>query len=173
MRCRRSNKSLVKGLLTGLAGGLAGAAVMSQFQAGWAKLVSPRQGPGEKPKKSQLEPEDATMLAAGKLAHLAGHGLTRRQRRQWAPWIHYSFGTLQGGLYGSLLEASATRGSLATALAFGAALFAVADEWAVPALGLSAPASDSPLPAHLYAAASHLVYGLSTELTRRSLRALL
>lgn len=42
-----------------------------------------------------------------------------------------------------------------------------ADEIAVPALGLSKPASETPLSAHAQALASHLVFGLVTALTRK------
>jgi putative membrane protein len=45
-----------------------------------------------------------------------------------------------------------------------------ADEIGVPALGLSGPPTQYPLSVHLYALASHLVYGFTTELVRRTLR---
>jgi hypothetical protein len=51
---------------------------------------------------------------------------------------------------------------------FGSVLFLGADELAVPALGLS-EAAESPS-SHLYGWASHLVYGLTTELVRRQVR---
>jgi putative membrane protein len=46
----------------------------------------------------------------------------------------------------------------------------VVDETAVPVLGLSKPPTDYPASTHVYALASHLVYGLTAELVRRSLR---
>jgi hypothetical protein len=54
---------------------------------------------------------------------------------------------------------------------FGAALFALADEVAVPARGLSGKPSETPASMHLYAAAAHCVYGMATEIARRGLRA--
>jgi hypothetical protein len=80
-------------------------------------------------------------------------------------------GTLQGAAYGGVTELTGTGGGLIPGLVFGGALFAVADEVAVPALGLSGKPSESPLSSHLYGLAAHVVYGLSTELARRGLRA--
>ena len=43
----------------------------------------------------------------------------------------------------------------------------VVDEGAVPILGLSKGPTQYPLSTHVYALASHFVYGLTTELVRR------
>ena len=45
-----------------------------------------------------------------------------------------------------------------------------ADEIGVYAFGLSKPPTQYPISVHLYALASHLIYGLITELVRRTLR---
>jgi uncharacterized membrane protein YagU involved in acid resistance len=58
-------------------------------------------------------------------------------------------------------------------LPFGFAVWAMADEAVVPALGLSRPPSDYPLSTHAYSVAAHLVYGLATEVTRRAVREVL
>jgi uncharacterized membrane protein YagU involved in acid resistance len=49
----------------------------------------------------------------------------------------------------------------------------VADEVTVPLLGLSKGPSQYPLSTHLYAFASHLVYGMTAEYSRRALRQVL
>ena len=46
----------------------------------------------------------------------------------------------------------------------------LADELAVPAAGLSKPPKEIPLTTHVYALASHLVYGWITETVRRAVR---
>jgi uncharacterized membrane protein YagU involved in acid resistance len=46
----------------------------------------------------------------------------------------------------------------------------LADEGIVPALGLSKGPKDYPLSTHAYAFASHLVYGIATEVVRSALR---
>lgn len=84
--------------------------------------------------------------------------------------MHYTFGTLQGALYGGITELTGTGESLVPGLILGTALFTVADEIAVPALGLSRKPTESPISSHLYSLAAHLVYGVSTENTRRGLR---
>lgn len=53
---------------------------------------------------------------------------------------------------------------------YGTALFLGADEVAVPALGLSQSDGASPLGAHLYGLVSHLVYGVTLEMVRKSVR---
>jgi hypothetical protein len=40
----------------------------------------------------------------------------------------------------------------------------------LPALGLSKPTTEYPLSTHAYALASHLVYGLTTEIVRGAVR---
>ena len=54
-------------------------------------------------------------------------------------------------------------------LPFGAAVWAIADETLVPLFGLSKPPIAYPLSKHLYSLAAHLVYGATTEATRRLL----
>jgi uncharacterized membrane protein YagU involved in acid resistance len=58
-------------------------------------------------------------------------------------------------------------------MTFGAALFVAADEIVVPALGLSPQPTESSISSHLYGLAAHLVYGVTTEVVRRGLRAAL
>jgi uncharacterized membrane protein YagU involved in acid resistance len=53
---------------------------------------------------------------------------------------------------------------------FGAVFWAVGDEAAVPALGLAKGPTAYPISTHVYALASHLVYGLTAELSRRAVR---
>jgi uncharacterized membrane protein YagU involved in acid resistance len=60
--------------------------------------------------------------------------------------------------------------TVAEGLPFGAAVWLIADEGIVPAAGLSRDSSDYPLSIHAYAFASHLVYGLTTEIVRRAVR---
>jgi uncharacterized membrane protein YagU involved in acid resistance len=73
-----------------------------------------------------------------------------------------------GALYGLTTEyfpeASAGFGTM-----FGALLFALADEAAVPLTGLSGPPAEYPVSSHLRALASHVVYGASTEAVRATL----
>jgi putative membrane protein len=47
------------------------------------------------------------------------------------------------------------------------------DEIAVPALGLSKSPREYPISTHLQSLAAHFVYGLTTEVVRRTVRKLL
>ena len=56
---------------------------------------------------------------------------------------------------------------------FGAAVWLVADDVVVPALGFSKPITAYPLSTHAYALSSHLVFGLTTEAVRWAVRKVL
>lgn len=163
-----------RGLVCGVIGGLVGTIVMTQFQNAWSKAsqeLKESKGVRYDSGEEEGEKEDATMKAAGKIASLAGRELSHQSKQKLGPVVHYGFGTTQGAIYGMLVDAFGSSGGLIAGLVFGAALFALADEYAVPALGLSGKPSESPLTTHLYALASHLVYGLSAEAMRKGIRA--
>lgn len=166
-------RELGKGVLAGLVGGLIGTVVMTAFQNVWSKAAQALKSDqsGSQSKAEQSESEDTTMKAVGKIAALAGRQLSHEQKKTFGPLVHYSFGTLQGGAYGGVTELTGVDGGFVPGLLLGAALFAVADEIAVPALGLSGKPTEFPLSSHVYGLASHLVYGVSTEIARRGLRA--
>lgn len=169
-----------KGLLAGMIGGLVGTIVMTEFQNAWSgaskKLKSDGDGAddeGGQSAREAREKEDAAMKAAGKFAQFAGKRLSHEQRKKAGSLVHYGFGTLQGAMYGTVTELAGVSGGFLPSLIFGAALFTAADELALPALGFSGKPSEYPASTHLYGLASHIVYGLSTEIARRGLRAAL
>ena len=86
--------------------------------------------------------------------------------------VHYGMGALSGAVYGAMAEV-APLVATGAGLPFGVALWWIADESAVPALRLSKPADACPPSTHGYALASHLVYAVVTEMTRRALRVVL
>jgi len=53
---------------------------------------------------------------------------------------------------------------------FGAAFWMVVDEGALPLLGLAKGPNAYPVSTHAYALASHLVFGLTAEVVRSSVR---
>jgi uncharacterized membrane protein YagU involved in acid resistance len=95
------------------------------------------------------------------------HPLSRQEKSVAGPAVHYGYGAAVGGVYGALAEAApvVTAGA---GLSYAAALWLLGDEVAVPLLGLSKAPSQYPLSTHISALASHLVYGLTLELTRRT-----
>ena len=88
------------------------------------------------------------------------------------PALHYTFGTMTGALYGALVEVAPAL-TMAGGVPFGLAVWLLADELALQALGLSQPPTRQTLATHTYAFASHCVYGLTTECTRRVVRRVL
>lgn len=177
-------KHIAKGLAIGAAGGLAAAWVMNQFQSLLTGIVQgaqkphgaqstqngmPRHGAGAELEKLGLDNEQdnaAERTANIIAAKVFDYELTKNQKHVGGQVTHYVFGATTGALYGAAAE-MLPKVSIGTGLAFGAAVWLVADEIIVPAAGLSRSASEYPLSKHAYALASHLVYGATTELLRR------
>ena len=101
-----------------------------------------------------------------------GHKLKENEKKPAGALVHYAFGTVTGGLYGAVAEI-APEITTTGGLPFGAAFWLVADEIAVPLLGLSKGPAEYPPSTHAYALASHLVYGLTAEAIRRTVRSAL
>lgn len=171
----RDKRHPVKGLLAGAAAGLVAAWAMNQFQSAWSKASEQLQSGGQENQsqnaqgQDQEEKEDATMKAAGKLAQATlGRNLSKQEKKKAGPVVHYLFGTFAGAVYG-LVGEYLPPARVGFGTAFGATLFLLADELAVPALGLSGSATEAPLSSHLYGLFSHLVYGASAEGIRRGI----
>jgi hypothetical protein len=178
---RKKSPKVWKGLVAGIAGGLAGTIVMTQFQAGWKKAsemldskTNEKPGRRKSRSKSDEKGEDATLITAGKIAELVDQRLSRQQKQKGGATVHYGFGTALGALYGITRELSPdTWQSVHPVLAgigYGSAVFVGADEFAVPAWGLSKRPKEAPLSSHAYGLASHAVYGLTSELVRKAVR---
>ncbi len=168
---RRKRPEPWKGLAAGLAGGLVASWTMNQFQAAWSKAASKLKHENRQEQtQSQSESEGPLEQVAGTVSHaILRQDLDHDQKKKYGPVVHYAFGTIMGGLYGSVSELlPQARAGFGTA--YGTALFAGADELALPAFKLSKPPSQYPLSTHAYALASHCVYGVTTEAVRRLLR---
>jgi uncharacterized membrane protein YagU involved in acid resistance len=119
------------------------------------------------------EQDDATVETAKVISrNVFGHELQESEKKPAGAVVHYVFGTATGGLYGVLAEVSPPV-TMAAGLPFGAAFWLIADEITVPVLGLSKGPAEYPISTHAYALASHLVYGMTAELSRRALRQVL
>jgi uncharacterized membrane protein YagU involved in acid resistance len=170
-------RSIAAGAVAGLIGGLVGTFAMSEFQALWSKAVDGREpssaGGRHDARDWQERNEDANAneLAAQAVAeHTIDRPLTRDELAVAAPAVHYAFGAAMGAVYGALAEVSPAVRAWSGA-SWGTAVWIAADEIAVPSLGLSKPNTDYPLEAHAQAFAAHIVYGVTTELVRRAVRA--
>jgi hypothetical protein len=179
--------NVAKGVAAGVAGGLVGSFVMNQFQAAWGKLMeneershgaqslqqgSPEHGIGrELAERGVDEPDDDAASRTGNAVSefVFEHHLTKSEKEVAGAVAHYAMGVTSGAIYGAVAEMMPVA-TVGEGLPFGAAVWVMADEGIVPALGLSLNPTDYPASIHAYALASHLVYGLTTELVRRAVR---
>lgn len=168
-------KHPIRGILAGMAGGLVAAWAMNVFSEGpGKKLNAAVEGQQPQPADQGAPQPDATMKAADRIVEevTGGRHLTWEQQQEGGPIVHYAFGALMGGLYGGLAEYSPlVRSGFGTT--FGSVLFGAADMLAVPALHLSGSPEDSPAASLVTPYVTHLVYGITTELVRRTVRLVL
>lgn len=174
---------LWKGLAAGLIGGLIASWTMNRFQDVWLQLSKTSSSAdkrfndqeranqeGQPANANKQEQDDTTVKAASAISEgIFGHALTKNEKKIAGPAVHYVLGTAVGGLYGGASEVM-PESAAGKGLPFGTAFWLVVDETAVPMLGLSKPPSDYPFSTHVYALASHLVYGFTAEIVRRTLR---
>lgn len=183
----RIESNIGKGLAAGVAGGLVASVVMNQFQALLGKLMageershgaqslqqgSPEHGIGrELQERGSDDGDDNAAVRAGNAVaeFILDKKLTKEEKETAGAIAHYVMGVTSGAIYGAVAEAL-PESTVGEGLPFGAAVWLIADEAVVPALGLSKSAKDYPLSTHAYAFASHLVFGLTTELVRRAVR---
>ncbi|MGI8770860.1 MAG: DUF1440 domain-containing protein [Acidobacteriaceae bacterium] len=163
----------VRGVLAGLAGGLIAAFVMNEFQAALSKATEALKEQKSSPQQAQHQdgeqqdgrekPDDATQKAADRIAAaVTGVHLTKQQKEIYGPMVHYGMGAVSGIVYGVAAECLKSA-RIGFGTLFGTVLFVLADEIAVPALGLSQSPTEQPATAQITPWLSHLVYGLTVE----------
>jgi putative membrane protein len=175
-------ESVVNGVLAGAAAGVAGALAMNLFQrlaaragggreADDATIGIPRTGRGPQPAQAiGNASDDAATKVASAATSTVGYSLTTpRAKQAGGEFVHLAFGAVTGALYGAATE-MVPRTRIAAGVPFGVAVWALADEGLVPALGLKRPPRDTSPGLHAYTFASHVIYGATTELVRSALR---
>jgi putative membrane protein len=165
------HREVWKGAAAGAVGGLVASWVMDELSPVIQKIASSAgNGQQQKQTANSEQPEDATMITAEKISELvAGIRLTKEQKKKGGAIVHYAFGALMGAVYGAAAEILPPVTSLA-GLPYGAALFVGVDEVSLSALGLTKMPDEYPLSSHLSGLGQHLVYGVTTEFVRRTLR---
>jgi uncharacterized membrane protein YagU involved in acid resistance len=132
----------------------------------------PNQGGDGRAGQKGEEPEAPEKLA-GILAKKFFHTqLPPPQRAAAGAAVHLGFGTVIGGLYGGLAEVWPTVG-VGVGTAYGTCVWALADETALPILGLDKPPLQRTAGEHAQMFAMHLVYGTVLDLVRRGVRSLI
>ena len=135
-----------------------------------AQSMKPSDGSQSEQAQDSQDDENATVKAARAISkEVFGHELQESEKEPAGAAVHYAFGTLSGGMYGALAEVT-PQVTTAAGLPFGAGFWLLADEISVPLLGLAKPPTEYPVSTHVYSLASHLVYGMTAEMSRRALR---
>jgi putative membrane protein len=146
---------------------------MGEFQKLWGYYAEEKKTKGaRKTRKSSKEKEPATVKAASAISEAVfAHKLTKAEKEIAGPAVHYAMGAASGAIYGGVAELvpDVTAGA---GMPFGAAVWLVADDITLPAVGLAKWPTEYPVSTHAYALASHLVYGLTTEAVRRAVRSI-
>lgn len=148
---------LARGAVAGVIAGAVASFAMDRFQA----VVSPLLP------SSGSDSEPATEKAADAVAtRLTGQAVPAADKPLAGQAVHYALGIALGSAYGIAAE---FRPSVTTGygLGFGLGTATVLDEAAVPATGLGSAPWDAGIASHLYAYASHGVFGGVSELVRR------
>ena len=109
------NPNLLKGLVIGLASGLLASWTMNQFQAAWSRLAAgsekphgaqsmqPSHGSEGNQADDTKEQDDATVETAKVISQkVFGHELKESEKKPAGAVVHYAFGTVTGGLYGTI-----------------------------------------------------------------------
>jgi putative membrane protein len=155
--------SLTRTLAAGVTGGLVASLAMNLFQ----RVAAPAFGQGG----SNDDP--ATVKAADSVTRrVTGEAVTQKHRETAGSLVHYATGAALGAGY----ALAARRWPQTTAgfgLAYGVAIATLLDDAAVPAFGWGPAPTDTPPATHAYGLASHAVFGLALEGTRRGIEAAL
>jgi uncharacterized protein DUF1440 len=176
----KAQPDVLKGLAAGMIGGLVASWVMEEFQYAWTEVSKSMQEKGanksscanneEQSQSREAEQEPATVKAAEAVSEkIFGHQLAKDEKKLAGDAVHYVTGGASGAIYGAAAELipEVTAGA---GIPFGTAVWLIVDEGAVPLLGLSKAPTAYPVSTHVYALASHFVYGITTEVVRRGLR---
>ena len=174
----------------GLVGGAVGVLAMDLFRQHVSPLIMPedngqgangntRQGQsGSERQQASLSligqhhrPDESATGALGRMLYHAveDHDPDKATKSELSNLVHWSYGIVQGGLYGAL-RSKVAGGDLLGGALFGTGLWLLGDELAVPLLGLQDGPSAAPPSTHLNRLALHLTYGMATAATTQLLK---
>lgn len=166
------------GLLGGAAGLLA-MEVIKRITAPLAKKGDPR--PHDRPMSQrtmsplgpQHTPEEGATDAVGRIGYekATGREPSRATKSKLSWGVHIGYGLLVAALYGAARgeRSRSLLHTLGEGAAYGAGLWLLGDELAVPLLGLSDRPTSYPAARHAQSLAMHLGFGIATAATTRAL----
>ena len=168
------NNGIGRALARGALASVAGVAAMDLFFQAIKKLPggSEEEGDGRRRERRlddislvgrQAKEGEPATVAVGRIAYetLRGEEPSRERGARLGKAVHWGYGLAMGALFG-LLERRLPDHDLSTGLGYGAALWLLGDELAVPMLGLAKGPTAHPPRVHAQALGAHLVYGLAT-----------
>ena len=174
---KKRQVKLVGGLVAGAIGGIVATWALDKYQEGALQAtrraedaidvepVLSRQQEDQKRGYQRAHAETAQRLVKSAF----GKGLTRAQRRQAAPFVHYAVGALAGGAYGLTAEfLPMVRSGYGTG--FASLVFLGGSEALLPWFNLGPSPQKVPAAMHVGGLSAHFVYGAVLETTRRILR---
>ncbi len=163
----------LKGLVAGLVGGVVGSLAMVAWHGAWSWSTGSPTRPAEHDVAgdgANPSAEPSTVRGAKAVIQpILNRELGAAEGRVAGRLFHFAFGTGLGAAYGLLVE-YVPFASAGSGVPFGALQTLAADEWSVPALGLSESPRHAPATEHFRALMSHVVYGVITEQIRQRVR---
>jgi putative membrane protein len=148
----RRKRSIFKGFVAGAVGGLAGAAAKAAAEAVYPPRI-----------QGQIAPP------AVLVNRISERPLSEKEEEVSVQAIHWGFGALVGGVYGAIAEYQpAVTGKLGAN--FGLTVCGITHASTLPLMGLTEKPEDQPLREHASEVISHAIYGVTTELVRRTTR---
>ena len=156
---------MIRGALAGAVAGLVAAWAMESFQAAWTRPSQTVEPAASRRRDGQATVNVATAVAEPMLERRLSEG----EKEVAGETVHYAFGGINGAIYGALVDVVPPLRAF-NGMLFGTALWLGADELMLWGLGISKKPTEHQPSQHVYALASHLVYGLTLETVRRAIR---
>jgi len=159
------NGTLAADLAKGAIAGLVATWVMGQLTT---YLYEAENEEARKREDAAREGKTAYGVAAEKAAGMVGRELSDEERQRAGSAIHWVLGAGAGAAYG-VMRHRIPAADLGNGLLFGTAFWAVIDEGANVALGLTPGPTEFPWQAHGRGLAGHLLFGVAADVTLRAL----
>ena len=151
-----SKPDYMRGFVAGMIGGIVGTGV---------KAIVDRTLPTGQP----YEEHDARLQVVEGAEEVTNTNLNRNQEETAQSAVNIAFGAIVGGVYGVMVEAFPAV-QVPAGIPFGAALWTAAHKLALPVLGLAPGPMKDPLSLQAGQLGSHMAYGATVEMVRRSVR---
>jgi hypothetical protein len=152
-------KSQMKDVVFGLIGGIAGTFVVGHAMSAISSLQSEK----DRRREARLLQGQPTEKLAKKVAEgVLDRKLSPQEKVEWGKAVHWTYGTVWGGLYG-VLRRRFPGMARAGGLPFGVSLGLFGNALLLPAAGLTPPAFEFPLSSHVRGTLSHYAYGATVE----------